>query len=944
MDISESGKYHIRAEKVSLSMYWENKEINRKERLMKKKSYRLTVLRLLLICACLMCAGMFFGSEKQSQAKKKWYKIEGEWVGFDKKTGVLSWAPISYVPKKIAGTKVKVIGKWAFSGNKKIVTAVIPSSVKRIDKGAFNACPKLKKVVFPKNFKLGDVKDNSYFWGSNKLETVVNNPDKNWQARIDTFEKAVKYLDMQGPQYFLQNVRSSKNQWIVGPDGKHINLADPEADDEWQVIVNKAQELTSGCTTDREKAEAICTWISKYLHYDTVWMEKFQEWRKTHDENTEVFPLKKVTDAYGLITWDPSEHEGETAMTTCGGYGNLTQALFGAVGIPCVHVWREQKEGERIDHVFNCAYVGGRWIWIDSTYMSDEKLDYFDCAPAGFAASDHRCDDINLDNLDDLIAGQTAPVETNKTDSNSNTEYVRIDGLSWGIDRASNTLKWVPKEWTGTVIPTELDGMTVYAIGDYAVQNHDEIREIIIPEGITSVGEGAFRNCERLSCVTVPASVKEIKDYAFSGCDELENVVYNGNQKDIKFGVYSFSGAFFLHPDFSDAYKKGIYFKNLNEIKLTGNFADDMVAIGTSQVGYHQGNDESEMHGYNKLGGEYYSEYNYYTGSPDWQWGMKDFVKQSDYPYGYGGWCGNFCDWCMSMAGLPKECSSFYGNRDQSVKWKDTVYAGGNYELKKGDIMHMSAGHYCMIVSVTVDGSKVKIKTLNGNPDVSWKTYVLNKSNGKNNESHNYDFDEVFPLDSYAASDVKYYTVTFDPDGGSGGVSEKTVFEGANYGLLPKPVKSGFTFDGWFTEKNGGGKKISAYRNVWLDGNITVYANWKEGAEPDYLDIDTYVSHAPEHSSISEQFARIYLTKDTFSYADVKKKAQKTRIKRMNGKGKMTCKNVTEGAKKKYIKLGNDGRVTIKKGAPRGTYAIHVTVDQYKTVNMTQATVYIKIV
>ena len=109
------------------------------------------------------------------------------------------------------------------------------------------------------------------------------------------------------------------------------------------------------------------------------------------------------------------------------------------------------------------------------------------------------------------------------------------------------------------------------------------------------------------------------------------------------------------------------------------------------------------------------------------------------------------------------------------------------------------------------------------------------------------------------------------------------------------------------------------------------------------LDYDSYVSKAPEHSSISEQFARVYLTKSEFKYNDVKKKAQKTKIKTMNGKGRMTFQNITEGSKKKYIRIAANGTVTIKKGAPKGTYAVFVTVEKYKTVNMTQATVYIKV-
>ena len=57
----------------------------------------------------------------------------------------------------------------------------------------------------------------------------------------------------------------------------------------------------------------------------------------------------------------------------------------------------------------------------------------------------------------------------------------------------------------------------------------------------------------------------------------------------------------------------------------------------------------------------------------------------------------------------------------------------------------------------------------------------------------------------------------------------------------------------------------------------------------------------------------------------------------------MTFKNVTKGKNKKYIKISSKGVVTIKKGAPKGTYAIFVTAAKYKTVNMTQSTVYITV-
>lgn len=893
------------------------------------------VISVFLICACLVATGAVT-TQTESQAKPKYYKIEGQWVGFEKSKGRLTWAPISYVPKKIDGTKVKIIGKWAFSGNKKIKTAKIPSSVTKIEKGAFYGCPKLTKVVFPKKkIKMGDIEDNRIFWESNKIKTVVNNPDKKWKQRIKTFTDTLKYLNKRDPYYYVENVRSFKNQWIVDEDGNRVDYTD----EAWEVVRKKAQALSEGCSTAMEKAKKISKWIVKYLHYDDKWMEAFQEWRKTHDENTEEFPLKKVTDAYGLITWDPAEHDGETAMTTCGGYGNLTQALFCAAGIPCVHVHRVQKKGESIDHVFNVAYIGGRWVWLDNTY-SDKTLDYFDCYPAGMSASDHRCDRLNLEYLSDLTKSSKS-ILSKKTGDDSDTEQINIDGEYWTINRKTDTIVRFPWKWEGTEIPTEIDGMPVKKIGDYACGERENLRELVIPESVTQIGEGAFRYNHRLKKLTVGSKVKKIGDYAFQNCDELNSIKYKGKQKKIKFGNYAFRGCLFLHPDFSKSYKKGIYYKQLHEVDLSGEFVKDMLAIGKSQLGYHHGNDETEMHGYNKLGGEYYSEYNYFSGLPDWQWGMKDYVKQSDYKWGYGGWCGNYCEWCISMAGIPAECTAYCGRLD-SVKWKDTVYAGGNYEIKAGDVLHFSAGHYCLVVSVKSAGKKVKIKTLNGNPNVAWHTYVLNKKDGSNDESHNYDIREILPIDVSKAKDVKAFTVSFDTQGGKGGTASKTVYEGACYGVLPKPTKAAYTFDGWYTDKEGG-EKITSYRNVWLDGDITVYAHWILGDEPAYMNIDTYVSHAPKESSIEKQFARIYIEKSTFSYKTLKKKSLKTWVKRKNGKGKITCKNVTKGKRKKYIKLGKNGAVTIKKGAPRGRYDIFVTVAKYKTVNMSQSTVTITV-
>lgn len=85
----------------------------------------------------------------------------------------------------------------------------------------------------------------------------------------------------------------------------------------------------------------------------------------------------------------------------------------------------------------------------------------------------------------------------------------------------------------------------------------------------------------------------------------------------------------------------------------------------------------------------------------------------------------------------------------------------------------------------------------------------------------------TFTVTSKSESIAKTYTVTFNANGGSVGITSKTVTADASYGSLPTPTRNGYTFDGWYTSSSSG-TRITSNSKVSLSGNQTLYAHWAE--------------------------------------------------------------------------------------------------------------------
>lgn len=70
------------------------------------------------------------------------------------------------------------------------------------------------------------------------------------------------------------------------------------------------------------------------------------------------------------------------------------------------------------------------------------------------------------------------------------------------------------------------------------------------------------------------------------------------------------------------------------------------------------------------------------------------------------------------------------------------------------------------------------------------------------------------------------YTLYFDPNGGSCDTASKTVYKDYFYGELPTAVRTGYTFEGWYSSPTGG-QRISSSDRYSQNADSTIYAHWK---------------------------------------------------------------------------------------------------------------------
>ena len=185
-----------------------------------------------------------------------------------------------------------------------------------------------------------------------------------------------------------------------------------------------------------------------------------------------------------------------------------------------------------------------------------------------------------------------------------------------------------------------------------------------------------------------------------------------------------------LAPSYTvtDTYKKSIFYKRLESLKLTGDERRDIVNIAITQLGYHEGNSQSDFDGMNYGGASNYVEYNYAN--------RKTYSNNNTYSYA---WCASFVTWCARQAGIETatvinsvSCDYFVSDFKSKSRYKTR---SSGYSPIAGDLIFFKAPDanrtYASHIGIVVGTDSGYVYTIEGNTSrglVNARKYALDNS------------------------------------------------------------------------------------------------------------------------------------------------------------------------------------------------------------------------
>ena len=433
-------------------------------------------------------------------------------------------------------------------------------------------------------------------------------------------------------------------------------------------------------------------------------------------------------------------------------------------------------------------------------------------------------------------------------DEESDFEYIdTMDGFRFAKENGEYKLIAYLGEADTVTFPLDLNGYSYYIFKMTGVKN------VIIPEGITSIGDEAFLNCRTLNSIKIANSVTYIGYSAFEGCTNLRSVLINDNVTTI--GGYAFRFCTTLDniiilSDYCNigyrAFNNTAYYDNLD------NWIDGDLYINNHLIKV------SEEKEFWKLGEDVKISADAFENC----YNLKKVVIKGDWIALYD--CRNIET--LILTELPTERIYYYFGSFPS----DIPITLKNIVLTEDVIMHSDAFYGITGVTIYVEASEKDVKWdenfpgwNNGNTVIygdKWITADFYDADGnlvsseifttsqvirqpyvekQGDAQYSYVFEGwdingdgvVDNIPATSTTDisatavfkqiVNTYTVTFYDKDGVTVLYQFVLPYGSTVTLPTEPTKTGYTFLGWtrYTER------------MTVTGDIDIYSSWKHDGE-----------------------------------------------------------------------------------------------------------------
>ena len=197
-----------------------------------------------------------------------------------------------------------------------------------------------------------------------------------------------------------------------------------------------------------------------------------------------------------------------------------------------------RKLGMGMSVIMTVSQLSGMMVFAAPENSSDDEIGFMDVLDEKFEEESDTCID-DLENDIELIETESEDIvcaSANIIDSGTCG-----DNLTWNLDNdglltiagegkmnnySDNNVPWYT--YRDEIIDVVIkNGVT--SIGSFSFANCKEIVSVNLPESLTNISHHAFGKCIKLQSIELPNSLDSLEGSVFSGCESLKSMVFPAN-------------------------------------------------------------------------------------------------------------------------------------------------------------------------------------------------------------------------------------------------------------------------------------------------------------------------------------------------------------------------------------------------------------------------------